>query len=61
MVSISDSRPGGCEFDNRLKQTFFVAYFRLSPLKHVRKVVDGFGKKVVQVLVGESQETHVCH
>ena len=46
VVSVSDSRPGGCEFDPRLRQTFFPAYFRLSPLqKHVRKAVDGFGKK----------------
>ena len=37
---------GGCEFDLRLRQTFFPAYFRLSSLqKHVRKVVGGFGKK----------------
>ena len=40
------SWPGGCEFDIRLRWTFFPAYFRLSPLqKHVRKVVSGFGKK----------------
>ena len=46
VVSVSDSRPGGCEFDPRLRQLFFPAYFRLSPLqKHVRKVVYGFGKK----------------
>ena len=53
VVSVSDSSPGGCEFDPRLRRTFFPAYFRLSPLqKHVRKVVGGFGKKnVVLVLV----------
>ena len=46
VVSVSDSRPGGCEFDPRLRRLFFPAYFRLSPLqKHVRKVVGGFGKK----------------
>ena len=46
VVSVSDSWPGGYEFDPRLRQTFFPAYFRLSPLqKHVRKVVGGFGKK----------------
>ena len=46
VVSVSDSWPGGCEFDPRLKRLFFPAYFRLSPLqKHVRKVVGGFGKK----------------
>ena len=46
------------EFDPRLRQTFFPAYFRLSPLqKHVKKVVGGFGKKFVLVLVWESQET----
>ena len=51
---------GGCEFDAWLRQTFFSAYFCLScVLKHVRKVVDGFGKKVVLVLVCESQETRV--
>ena len=46
VVSMSDSLPGGCEFDPRLRRTFFPAYFHLSPLqKHVRKVVCGFGKK----------------
>ena len=46
VVSVSDSRPGGCEFDPRLRRTFFPAYFRLSRLlKHARKVVGGFGKK----------------
>ena len=46
VVSVSDSCPGGCEFDPRLRRLFFPAYFRLSPLqKHVRKVVRGFGKK----------------
>ena len=44
--SMSDSRPGGCEFDPRSRRLFFPAYFRLSPLqKRVRKVVGGFGKK----------------
>ena len=34
------------EFDPWLRQTFFLVYFHLSPLlKHVRKVVSGFGKK----------------
>ena len=46
MMSMSDSRPGGCEFDPRLRQLFFQAYLCLSPLqKHVRKVVGGFGKE----------------
>ena len=46
MVSMSDLRPGGCEFDPWLRRLFFPVYFRLSPLqKHVRKVVGGFGKK----------------
>ena len=46
VVSVSDSRPGGCEFDPRLKRTFFLANFRISLLqKHVRKAVGGFGKK----------------
>ena len=46
VVSVSDSEPGGCEFDPRLRRLFFPVYFRLSPLqKHVRKVVGGFGKK----------------
>ena len=62
VVSVSDSWPGGCEFDPRLRRLFFLAYFRLSPLqKHVRKVVGGFERKVVLVLVWESQETHMCH
>ena len=52
VVSVSDSLPGGCEFDSRLRRLFFRVYFHLSPLqKHVRKVVGGFGKKVVLVLV----------
>ena len=43
VVSVSESSPGGFEFDPRLRRTFFPAYFRLSPMqKHVRKVV---GKK----------------
>ena len=46
VVSVSDSWPGGCEFDPRLRRLFFPVYYRLSPLqKHVRKVVGGFGKK----------------
>ena len=46
VVSVSDSYPGGCEFDPRSRRAFFPAYFRLSPLqKHARKVVRGFGKK----------------
>ena len=45
----------GCEFDPQLRRLFFPAYFRLSPLqKHVRKVVGGFGKKVLLVLVREN-------
>ena len=45
VVSLSDSRPGGREFDPRLRRLFFPACFHLSPLqKHVRKVVGGFGK-----------------
>ena len=42
MVNVSDSWPGGCEFDPRLRRTFSPAYFRFS-LR--RKVVGGFGKK----------------
>ena len=56
VVSVTDSWPGGCEFDPRVRRTFFLAYFRLSPLqKHVRKVVG------VLVLVWGSQETHMRH
>ena len=45
-VSVSDSGPGGCEFDPRLRRLFFPGYFRLSPLqKHVREVVGGFWKE----------------
>ena len=52
VVNVSDSWPGGCEFETRLTRTFFPACFRLSPLlKHVRKAVDGFEKKAVLVLV----------
>ena len=53
MVSVSDSCPGDREFDTRLRRTFFPAYFGLSPLlKHVRKAVDGFGKKEICVSTG---------
>ena len=46
MVGVSDSWPSGCEFDTKSRRNFFPAYFRFSPLlKHVRKVVGGFGKK----------------
>ena len=46
MVSVSDSSTSGSEFETWLRQNFFPAYFRLSPLlKHERKVVGGFGKK----------------
>ena len=46
VVSVADSWPGNCEFNPWLRQIFFLAYFRLSPLqKHVRKVVSDFGKK----------------
>ena len=42
--------------------TFFLAYFNLSPLlKNVRKVVCGFGRKVVLEQMWKSQETHVRH
>ena len=47
VVSVSDSKPSGCEFDTRLRRTFFPEYFRFSLLlKHVRTVVVGFGKKM---------------
>ena len=46
LVSMSDSKPGGFEFNPRLRQTVFLANFLLSTLqKHVRKAVGGFGKK----------------
>ena len=42
----------GCEFETRFRRNFFPAYFRPSPLlQHVRKVVGGFGKKVMLVMV----------
>ena len=62
VVSVSESWLGGCEFETRSRRTFLTAYFRLSRLlKYVRKVVSGYGKKVVLVLLWESQETHVRH
>ena len=57
VVSASESRRDGCEFNIRLRRTFFSTYVRLSHLKYVRKVVggfDGLGGKVVL-----AQETHV--
>ena len=47
VVRVSDSWPGGCEFDIRLRHTFLLAYYQLTPLKYVTKVVGGFGKKIV--------------
>ena len=45
-----------------VKANILSSLFLHSPLqKHVRKVVGGFGKKAVLVLVWESQETHVRH
>ena len=62
VVSVSDSRPGGCEFDPRLSPTFFPAYFRLLPLqKHVRKVVGGFGKKSCDSTGTRKPGTHRRH
>ena len=52
LSGVSDLRSGSCEFETQLRQAFFLAYFRLLPLlKYLRKVVSGFGKKVVLVLV----------
>ena len=60
VVSVSDSRPGSCEFETRLKRNFLPAYFRLSPLlKHVRKAVGGFGKKSC-VSTGVSKPGNTC-
>ena len=47
------------EYNTRLRQTFLAVYFLLLLLKHVRKVVSAFGKKVGLVLVLASQETSV--
>ena len=52
VVTMSNSRPGGCEFHTQFRHTTFQAYFRLSPLlKHLRKVVGVIEKKVVLVLL----------
>ena len=60
VVSMSDSKSGGCEFDPHLRRLFFLAYFRLSPLqKHVRKVVSGFGKKT-SVSTGVRKPGNTC-
>ena len=62
VVSLSAFQPGGCEFYFQLRQTFFPAFSLLSPLlKDGRKVVNGFRKEVVLVLVRKSRETHVGH
>ena len=45
VVSLSDSQPGDCEFDPRLRQTFFPAYFASHLCRNMRKIVGGFGKK----------------
>ena len=60
VFSESDLWPVGCEFDTWFRRTFFRVFFLLSPLlRHVRKAVSGFGKKVVLVVVWESHETHM--
>ena len=59
LIRVSDSWPGGCEFDPQLRQTFIPAYFHLSPLWEKWSVA--LDRKVVLVLVWEIQETCVCH
>ena len=60
MVSPLDSWPGGCEFDPWLRWTFFLGNFL--PLTSAEACEKKWlWKKVVQVLVWESQETHVRH
>ena len=60
VVSVSDSWPGVCEFDPRLRRLFFPAYFRLSPMqKHVRKVVGCFGKKGI-ISTGAIKAGNTC-
>ena len=57
VASMSDWWLGGCEFHPRLRQTFSLVYFRLSPLlKHVRKVV---GKKSC-VSIGVRKPGNTC-
>ena len=49
------------KFDSQRRQTFFQAYFHLSPLqKHVRKVVGGFGKKKLCQCWCEKARKHMC-
>ena len=56
-MSVSDSWPGGCEFDAQLKRTFFQCIFA----SHLCwKLVGGFGKKIVLAQVWESKQTHDC-
>ena len=48
LSGVLDSWPGDCKFDTQLSQTLSPAHFRLSPLlRHVRKLVRGFGKELV--------------
>ena len=63
VVSVSDSWPGGCEFDSQLRQLVFPLYFCHSPLqKHVRKVVGGFGKKIcINTGVRKPGNTYASH
>ena len=61
VVNVSDSWPGGCEFDPRLSRTFFPAYFRLSPLqKHVRILASGFGEKSCICTGVRKSGKHMC-
>ena len=60
VMSVSDSWPVGCEFDPRLRRTFFLSYFRLLPLqKHVRKV-GGFGTKSCVSTGVRKPGKHMC-
>ena len=57
----SNSWPGGCEFDPRLRWTFFPVYLCLSPLQEqLRKVVCGFGKEKLCKYLSESARKHMC-
>ena len=59
--TVSDSWPGGWEFDHQLRQTFFPANFRLSPLqKHVRKVVSYCLRKKSCVSNGVRKPGNTC-
>ena len=59
VVSVSDSRSGGCEFQTRMRRNFLPAYFRLSLLlKACEKGSQWFWKEIS--FSSEKARKHMC-